>query len=321
MNYLDYSKLPAFIEAHYPRLTQHVFGADTAHEAHDYVDLVYFFGDQAVDPATVAIEYRDEAFTLGDPLIAAYARETAERMKAEGRLYDGPPVMKLANADLISARKRLVVQPCDYALQAGTCLALDLPDNRFATHGGTLRGYYRYGCVQPSIANNPLAICLGVCGYLMIEEQGRRFLLQIERSDKLASLEGERGPSVAGVVDYRTDFADLAQLTRKALTTEIGEEINLRYGEYEIIPLGWGIELFRGERPQLFCMIRAPFERDELKARLDAVDPARREFKSYEFLPLYGGAVLDKKHFEQLNFEAKMNFLLLEEYLALHRVM
>ena len=321
MNYLDYSKLPAFIEAHYPRLTQHAVAADAAHQDHDYVDLVYFFGEQAVDPATVAIEYRDEAFTLNDPLIAGYARETAERMKTEGRLYDGPPVMKLAGADLTSTNKRLVVQPCDYALQAGTCLALDVPDKRFAPHGGTLRGYYRNGCAQPSVANNPLAICLGVCGYLMIEEQGRRFLLQIERSDKLASLEGQRGPSVAGVVDYRTDLTDLAQLTRKALTTEIGEEINLRYGEYEIIPLGWGIELFRGERPQLFCLIRAPFERDELKARLDAVDPARREFKSYEFLPLYGGAVLDKKQFEQLNFEAKMNFLLLEEYLALHRVM
>jgi len=123
------------------------------------------------------------------------------------------------------------------------------------------------------------------------------------------------------VVDYRAGFADLAQLIRKSLTTEISEEVNLRYGEYEIIPLGWAIELFRGERPQLFCLIRAPFERSELTARLEAVDPSRREFKSYEFLPLYGGAVLDKKHFEQLNFEAQMNFLLLEEYLALHRVM
>jgi hypothetical protein len=225
--------------------------------------------------------------------------------------------MKLASASLRTEPRRLIVEPCDYSLQAGTCFALDLPDDRFAPKGVTLREYYRHGCAQPSVENNPLAICLGICGYLLVEEQGHRFILQIERADSLASLEGERGPSVAGVVDYRTDFANLAQLIRKSLTTEIDEEVNLHYGEYEIIPLGWAIELFRGERPQLFCLIRAPFDRDELSARLDAVNPARREFKSYQFLPLYGGAVLDKKQFERLNFEARMNFLLLEEYLAL----
>jgi hypothetical protein len=321
MNYLDYSKLPAFVRAHYSQLLPQLQSGDAPLGAGDYIDVVRFFGDEAVDPGEVAVEYRDDPFAIADPLIASYADEIAERMRAEGRLYQGPPVMKLVATHLASGAKRLIVQPCDYAIQAGTCLALDVKDDRFAQHGGTLRGYYRHGCEQPSIENNPLAICLGVCGYLLVEEQGRRFLLQIERSEKLASLEGERGPSVAGVVDYRTDFADLTQLIRKSLTTEIGEEINLRYGEYDIIPLGWAIELFRGERPQLFCLIRAPFERKELSARLDAVDPARREFKSYEFLPLYGGAVLDKKQFEQLNFEARMNFLLLEEYLALHRVM
>jgi len=321
MNYLDYSKLPAFIKAHYPHLTQGHNSDDEPLYSGDYVDVIPFFGKHAIDPGRIAVEYREEPFVIGDPVIASYATETAARMREEGRLYDGPPVMKLMAADLGSESGRIVVQPCDYALQAGTCLALDVVDERFAGHGGTLRTYYRHGCSKPSIDNNPLAICLGVCGYLMVEEQGRRFLLQIERSDKLASLGGERGPSVAGVVDYRAGFADLAQLIRKSLTTEISEEVNLRYGEYEIIPLGWAIELFRGERPQLFCLIRAPFERSELTARLEAVDPSRREFKSYEFLPLYGGAVLDKKHFEQLNFEAQMNFLLLEEYLALHRVM
>jgi len=193
MNYLDYSKLPAFIKAHYPHLTQGHNSDDEPLYSGDYVDVIPFFGKHAIDPGRIAVEYREEPFVIGDPVIASYATETAARMREEGRLYDGPPVMKLMAADLGSESGRIVVQPCDYALQAGTCLALDVVDERFAGHGGTLRTYYRHGCSKPSIDNNPLAICLGVCGYLMVEEQGRRFLLQIERSighvsDDIASL-------------------------------------------------------------------------------------------------------------------------------------
>jgi hypothetical protein len=91
----------------------------------------------------------------------------------------------------------------------------------------------------------------------------------------------------------------------------------LHPGDYEIIPLAWATELFRGERPQIFCLIRTLLDREGVTARAELIPKERREFKDVQFMPLYGGTMLNQKDLDTLNFEAKMNFFLAEEYLSL----
>jgi len=317
MKYLEYSELSAFIAAHFPGSEDSRKVGRLKQFLSDYIDTVRFFGPEGMRPSDVTIRYLNEPFVIQDHLIAEFASKTAETMRSEGRLYDGPLSMKLAACDFNSETPTLIVQPCDYALQAGSCFALDLPDRRFDHAGGTLRDYYRRGCLVPRVDNNPLATCLGVCGYLIVDDRGDRFVLQVKRSSKLASLENTFGPSVAGVVDYTTGHRNLQQLVKSSVTRETEEELGLLPQEYETIPLAWSIELFRGERPQIFCLIRTLLSREELTARLQAVPADRREFDAFEFIPLYGGTIIDQKHFDTLNSEAKMNFFLMEEYLSL----
>ena len=317
MKYLEYSELPAFVAAHFPGSEDSRRVGRLGQFLSDYLDTVRFFGPDGIRPSDVTLRYLNEPFRFTDPLIAEFASKAAGQMRAEGRLHDGPPAMKLAASDFGSGTPSLIVQPCDYALQAGSCFALDLPDARFAHAGGTLREYYRRGCLVPRVENNPLAICLGVCGYLIVDERGDRMLLQVRRSSSLASLEGTCGPSVAGVVDFVAGYRHLQQLVDSSMGSEVEEELGLESNEYEIIPLAWSTELFRGERPQIFCVIRTLLDREELTARLRAIPADRSEFESFKFVPLYGGTVLDQKHFEALNPEAKMNFFLMEEYLSL----
>ena len=317
MNYLDYSKLAGFVARYYAGYADERRVGRLRQYQSDYVDIVRFFGPDGVRPSDVRLRYLDEPFRIIDPVIREFAQRIAFQMRAEGRIYSGPAVMKLASCDFASNSPHLIVQPCDYGLQAGTCLALDLPDKKFETVGGTLRDYYRRGCIVPTIDNNPLAICLGVCGMLIVDERGDRYLLRTERASGLASLENTGGPSVAGVVDYTTVARNLSELIETAMVGEVSEEVGLRPDEYEIVPLAWGIELFRGERPQIFCLIRTLLDRDEMSARLDAIPPAEREFTSYAFVPLYGGSILDRKDIDTLNFEARMSYYLLEEHLNL----
>lgn len=317
MKYLEYAELPAFIAAHFPGSEDSRKVGRLKQFLSDYIDTVRFFGPEGIRPSDVTIRCLNDPFVIPDSLIAEFAMKTAEIMRSEGRLYDGPMSMKLAACDFNSETPMLIVQPCDYALQAGSCFALDLPDRRFDHAGGTLREYYRRGCIIPRVDNNPLAICLGVCGYLIVDERGDRYLLQVRRSSKLASLENTFGPSVAGVIDYTTNHPNLQHLITASMACEVEEELGLLPQEYETIPLAWSIELFRGERPQVFCLIRTLLTREELTARLQAVPADRREFDAFEFIPLYGGTIIDQKHFDTLNPEAKMNFFLMEEYLSL----
>jgi 8-oxo-dGTP pyrophosphatase MutT (NUDIX family) len=317
MKYLEYSELPAFIAAHFSGSEDSRKVGRLGQFLSDYIDTVRFFGPEGIRPSDVAISYLNEPFVIPDHLISEFVAKTATIMRSEGRLYDGPLSMKLATCNFNSETPRLIVQPCDYALQAGSCFALDLPDKRFDHAGGTLRDYYRHGCLIPRVDNNPLATCLGVCGYLIVDERGERFMLQVRRSSKLASLENTFGPSVAGVVNYTTGHRDLQQLIGASVAREAEEELGLHPQEYETIPLAWSIELFRGERPQIFCLIRTLLSREELTARLQAITVDRREFDAFEFIPLYGGTLIDQKHLDVLNPEAKMNFFLMEEYLSL----
>jgi len=317
MTYLDYSKLPAFTAAHFRNFTDEKRVGRLRQFVSDYVDIIRFFGPQGLRPGDVSVRYFNQPFEIHDLTIAEFAGRAASQMRRENRLHDGPPVMKLVDVDLSSNTPGITVQPCDYTLQAGTCFALDLPDKTFQSVGGTLRDYYRRGCIVPSVDNNPLAICLGICGGLVVAERGSSYLLRVERSSHLASLENTGGPSVAGVVDYITGYPSLGALIDAAMGAEVEEELNLRPDEYEVVPLAWAIELFRGERPQIFCMVRTLLGRDEISSRLDSVPPDRREFDRYDFLPMYGGSTLDRKHLDPLNFEARMNFFLMEEYLSL----
>ena len=305
MKYLDYSKLAAFRAQYYPD-----------ENATDYVDVRYFFGPDALNPATISIRYNHDPFVLSDPVIDSFAREVSDQMRSEGRLHDGPPVMKLVTYDFDSQSPHLGVQPTDYALQAGTCFALDFPHRFFHNYGGTLRDYYRQDCTTPTVDNNPLAICLGVCGCLIVEDNGQKYLLAVKRSGHLASLENTIGPSVAGVVDYSSVHTNLVELNESALGLEIEEELNLKREEFAIVPLAWAIELFRGERPQLFSLIRTNLNRRSIQIRLESIPQNRREFESFEFVPLDDSYVLDFSHLKAFNYEARMNVMLMRKYLT-----
>ena len=305
MKYLDYSKLAAFRARYYP-----------GEDATDYVDVRRFFGPSGNNPTQVAIRYSPDQFELTDPAIDGFAREVSDQMRSEGRLYNGPQVMKLVACNFDSTTPHLKVQPTDYALQAGTCFALDFPHQLFRDYGGTLRDYYRYECMTPTVDNNPLAICLGVCGCLIVEDNGQKFLLVVKRSGHLASLENTIGPSVAGVVDYSTTHTNLAELNESALGLEIEEELNLKREEFEIVQLAWAIELFRGERPQLFSLIRTNLDRRSIQIRLESISQSRREFENFEFVPLDDSCVLDPSRLIAFNYEARMNVMLMQEYLT-----
>ena len=291
-------------------------GRDRAHDS-GYIDIIRFFGPQAVDPARVAIQYDNFPFTFSDPLIAKFSGEVEKMMRAEGRLYDGPLVMKLASAELMGEKPSLTVRPVTYGRQAGSCFALDLPHPLFADHGGTLRSYWKSKYPNTSVEKNPLAICLGVCGFLVVtQSDGHRVVLCMHRSGNLASLESSVGPSVAGSVDWILGYATLADLIQDAMAREITEELGLMADEYTVEPLAYAREIFRGEKPQIFCLVTTSLNQHEINRRLEDLRPLHPEHDAYAWIDLTadpgaGGG--------ELNHEARMNFYLLEEYFTLAR--
>jgi hypothetical protein len=315
MQYLDYTKLPALLAAEYADSTSARMVGTVHRSDSGYLDIIRFFGRNALDPRSVHVRYCSDVYQVCDPLIAEFAAEVEARMRREGRLHEGPLSMKLVSCDLASPTPTITVQPVPYGLQAATCFALDLPHPLFAAFGGTLRDYWLASRRSQTVKANPLAICLGVCGYLMVEEAERRYLLQVRRSAKLASLEGSLGPSVAGVVDYDVSCSDLEDQLFTALAQEVTEEVGLESGEYEIVPLAWGIEIFRGERPQLFALLKTSLSRSQISERLARIPEAEREFSEFEFLELQAGDCLADETPARLNPEARMARLLLEEYL------
>ncbi len=147
----------------------------------------------------------------------------------------------------------------------------------------------------------------------MVEEQGERYLFQVRRSAKLASLESSGGPSVAGSVDYSTEYSTLADLMSRTLSLEVTEELGLREGEFSIVPLAYGREIYRGERPQLFCLITTPLSRAEIIKRIEAVKDEAKEFDSYQFSRFDSKADFD---LAGLNLEARANYYFVHEYLT-----
>ncbi|MBN1213352.1 MAG: NUDIX hydrolase [candidate division Zixibacteria bacterium] len=282
-----------------------------------YFDIIRFFGPGKCNPSNIMIEYLPGIFTFRDPLLAEYSTEMEKRLRSDGRLYDGPTALMVAGFDPAANPPTMTVREVNYGDVAGSSYTLDFKHPHFEKAGGTLRNYYKNKYPSHKIEDNPLANCLGVCGYLLVREENRIFLLQVIRSGRVASLENTRGPSVAGGVDFVKGYRNLGEILDRALSEEIKEEVNLEPGEYKIIPLAFAREIFRGERPQLFAAIETSLTREEVTDRMINLKMKFRETDSFEFIPLHPDCTLDPTTLRTLNPEALMNYYLLEECLIL----
>ena len=315
MMYLNYNRFRPLVDGYFerfggsPEISKRQVNRDFG-----YFDIVRFFGTEAVDPAQIAVTYQAEPFEFTDDRMARFALEIQERMTAEGRLYGGPAAMKLVEANLDGPKRSLTVQPCHYGFQAGSCFALDYRHPLFENHGGTLREYYLSETKSREVRDNPLAICLGVSAWLVAESAEGRELLMVHRAAHLVSLESSYGPSVAGCVEYVVEGDNLLDVMRISIAAEAFEELGLASSEYTYIPLAYTREIFRGERPQLFGAILTHLRPTELTARLERLDPERREFDDCEFLPLGIDTASPGRSVDQLNFEGGMNLELLSQY-------
>jgi hypothetical protein len=315
MNYLDITRLPSFVKRHFgPHDKKRLVGLERECDS-GYFDICRFFGDGPLNPAEVHISYLKDEFVLSDPTIARFAGEMAERMRYEGRLYPGPPVMKLAGFMKSASPATMIVQPTSYERFAGSCLALDAVHPLFERYGGTLRDYYKTNYPGSAVDKNPLAICLGVCGLMVVSDGGEHRLLVAKRASHLTSLVGTFGPSAAGIVDFNTDYRSLEELTVGQMRAEVAEETGLEAGEFDIEPLAYAREIFRGEHPQIFCLITTNLRSDEIERRLACLSGRRREFDEYRFLPWKS----DSAVLSELNFEALMNYHLLQEWQSFQR--
>lgn len=313
MTYLDYNKLAPFVARHFAHDREaRLVGRERTHDS-GYFDIKRFYGAGRVPPELVQIVYRDSLYAFTDARIAAFAEEITARMTAEGRLYAGPTVARLADDNWTS--QSLTIQEATYGAQAGSCFALDLPHPLFAEFGGTLRDYYPSLAADHSVKANPLAICFGACGLVRATEGDQQYLLRVMRGKKLASLEASYGPSIAGSVEWATDYKTLWDITVRTMIQEAAEEMALRPTEYRVIPLAYAREIYRGEKPQVFCLVDCLLSRAELSHRLAAIPEEMREFSEFDFHPLDAGA-LPSDIVTSLNHEAKMNYYLVEEYLA-----
>lgn len=312
MRYLDYDKHDQIVWEYFGTdFSARAIGSNRNHDS-GYIDIVRFFGKSAIDPPQVTVHYQTQPFAFSDLVIAEFASEIESQMLAEGRLYsDGPSVMKLVDANLDSPNPSITVQSATYGQQAGSCFALDYPHSIFKGRGETLRGYWKSHYPSSRVIDNPLAICFGVCGFLISPE--RRILCQ-HRTGKLASLESSIGTSVAGSVDWQLGCKTLADLTHAAMAQEISEELGLTEGEYSVTPLAYAREILRGEKPQIFCAIKTTLAENEIVDRLKSLAPDHHEHDAFEFLPSPTTIPLAPAGF---NHETRMNYYLLEEWLDL----
>jgi len=314
---LDYSVMPEFLARYFSgsgMREERLVGNDRLYDS-GYYDIVRFFGPDAVRPSHIGIAITPGRFIFTDARIKEFAERVAALLRSEGRLFDGPTVMKLSGLDLYTYPQTMSVQECSYDDQAGSCFALDLPDPSFKKWGGTLREYYKSRYPTTDLEQNPLPICLGICGYLRTKGADDPRLLQVRRSRWLASLENSYGPSVAGSVDFTTDFSRLSDLIEGSLGAEIAEELGLQAGEYEIIPLAYAREIFRGEKPQIFCLIETNLTEPDFSERISALKPERQEIQSFDFVSMTLDRVNREAWLESINHEARMNYYLVEECL------
>ncbi|MBU8933968.1 MAG: hypothetical protein KOO62_08160 [candidate division Zixibacteria bacterium] len=312
---LDYDKLTDFIDRYFGSSEDQEVRRVGRNRSYDsgYFDVIRFFGSERIDPEAVEIKYEPGEYCLINPTIRKFAEKIETCLRQQGRIYDGPLVMQVAAANMSESPFSITVKACTYGVFAGSCFALDEPDPLFDGFGGTLREYYKRMTPNSVLESHPLALCIGVCGILIAETPARSRLLLVHRSGNLASLENSVGPSAAGSIDFTTSCRTLAELSRWSLSQEIREELGLADHEFSIEPLAWAREIVRGEKPQLFCLIRTSLTEDELSIRLRSSLPAE-EFDSFEFVELSDG-LPEALYNTRANHEAMMNCLLVEEYL------
>ncbi len=315
MPYLDYNCLADFLKRYFNPSDDRLVGGTRQYDS-GYIDIVRFFGPGAVAPKDVAIRYVPGKYELSDNRIRRFAGKIANELHRQGRIYEGPGVSRVAAVQLDTPPFSLTLQECDYTVFAGSCFALDYPDELFKEHGGTLREYYKKNYPQSGFAGFPLAACLGICGMLVVKgpSDNSYFCLLVHRSGHLASLEHSIGPSAAGSVDFTTGYTTLQELITTSLGQEIQEELHLQPDEYNIVPLAFAREVFRGELPQLFCMITTDLNIRQLSERLDSIS-SQREFDYYEVWLLSAVTMFHDSELMKINHEALMNCYLLEEYL------
>jgi len=280
-----------------------------------YFNIVRFFGETAVQPQSIEIREATCRFEFSDERVAQFSRQMEKQMRSEGRLCDGPLIMKAVDANFEGPGRWVLVQPARYGDQAGSCFALDFPHPMFEGWGGSLREYYLATYPSRLLRDNPLAIGLGVCGMLMVSEGKNRFLKLVHRSSHLASLENCIGPSAAGSVDWQTGDGNLSHLIDRSLSSEVIEELNLKRGEFTLVPLAWAQEIYRGEKPQLFCLVETQLSRQEVDARLSQIADDDREFTRWDYMQLDDSGDIPIESYATMNYEAAMNCRLVSEFL------
>lgn len=305
---LDYRQFLSFLKVNYNSdddIKDRLVGIKRNYDS-GYFDIVRFFGDRAINPSDVIIKYLPGQNELKDKLIDKFAKEIEKELKEQGRMYDGPFVTR---AILDGSINSILLQKCSYGTFAGSCFALDKLSDLFAPYK-SLRDYYINQDFD-GIENHPLALCLGICGILVTRsKRNRPYLLLMGRSGNLASLENSIGPSAAGSVDYCEEFKTLDDLIEDSLSNEIEEELELNKDEFKITPLAYAREVFRGEKPQIFCMIESSLNKEEIAERLDSIkNPI--EFTSYQFVDF--DDIISQ--IVKINHEAMMNCFLIEEYI------
>ncbi len=313
MPWLDKSSYEQALLTHYAdRRTERLIGRDGTFDS-GYLDLTRFFGPGSVTPDEIALHYASDSFVITDARIRRFAEETAQIMREEGRLYDGPLTTKLVA--FAPGDEMMTIQPVAYADVAGSCFALDRPTNHFQPHA-TLRQYFHTVDPLHTVSGNPLAISLGVCGYVLIREEGDTYIVQVRRSRNLAALPASYGPSVAGSVDYESHWRSVGQMLREVMTREANEELRLTEDDYRFVPLGYGRETWRGDRPQLFACLELLISRQELLERVRMIPLSDREFSALRFWRLAANGTLPSRFSTRLNPEASTACYLLEEYLG-----
>ncbi len=321
MNYLAYSD-PLRVIERFPSLfgtaADRLVGPDRSFDS-GYFQIVRFFRSDAFDPSAITVNILPGQYQIPDPLIQNHANEISERMRLEGRLYDGPMVAGAIGLRLDGTSPEVVIQRTSYADFAGSVMAPDQQQPFFDDHGGTLREYYylTYGLTE--LNQRPLANCFGVCGHLLIEEGSSRYIMQVRRSRNLATLPSSKSATVAGSVDFSEKYGTLAGMIAQALGTEVREELNLQPDEFSIVPLATAREVMRPDNPQLFALIRTSLDRRSIWERIEKIDPEHREFDSFEFFPLDDNCQIGEKEFGELTFEGKMSIALAAEWLHFHR--
>lgn len=256
---------------------------------------------------SLSLKHSSASFAFSDQRISAFAHAQADRLRTEGKLYDGPPALRLVQLQVSEdlANTKFSVQPCRYADQAGSSFLLDYPDAIFDDSGGTLRSYLEQN-YHPTQFMEQLPGCFGVCG--MVITSDRKIPVPL-RGRLLASMAHTWGPSVAGGVDYELKLQCLDDILATQLPIELEEELGLQQGEYSFTPASFALEGGRGMRPQIFAMITTSLESIELLERVQSQPEEEREHDDLRWIRLDDPLKWSVDLLQSLNFEAAYSLL------------